>query len=367
MRIFTGMDPDEELVRRAQKGDRFAFERLVEQHDWLYRLAARVLGSREDAADASRRPSCGRGSPSRSSAATPAFRPGSTGSWSTPRTTCGPSGARCRPTSSGARRPARPLRRARLSGELARARRARRELPRRRRPLRRARPARTRDRRDDRGRGGYGEVEDLPRAQRARRAPGNRSAGNGVEPVMAEKHPDNSSCSPTSRRSWSRCPARSCRASGTCRSCAEQLRRLEAGRTALRAAPAPQALDERRARMLAALPERREPWSFKGHLKRVLVIAAPVAAAQHDPDVVVVNGPYGGDDAGDAGGGRGGCEANSRWGKPRRSRPERAKKAAAPTQQSRPARSSAASRGLRARSSTCSPPSIGRGQPGQLQ
>jgi RNA polymerase sigma-70 factor, ECF subfamily len=53
MRIFTGMDPDEELVRRAQKGDRFAFERLVEQHEQrLYTLAARVLGSREDAADA---------------------------------------------------------------------------------------------------------------------------------------------------------------------------------------------------------------------------------------------------------------------------------------------------------------------------
>ena len=47
------MDPDEELVRRAQKGDRFAFERLVEQHEQrLYTLAARVLGSREDAADA---------------------------------------------------------------------------------------------------------------------------------------------------------------------------------------------------------------------------------------------------------------------------------------------------------------------------
>ena len=47
------MDPDVELVRRAQKGDRFAFERLVEQHEQrLYTLAARVLGSREDAADA---------------------------------------------------------------------------------------------------------------------------------------------------------------------------------------------------------------------------------------------------------------------------------------------------------------------------
>lgn len=53
MRIFIGMDPDEELVRRAKKGDQFAFERLVEQHEQrMYTLAARVLGSREDAADA---------------------------------------------------------------------------------------------------------------------------------------------------------------------------------------------------------------------------------------------------------------------------------------------------------------------------
>ena len=47
------MDPDELLVRRAQRGDRFAFEALVERHqDRLYTLAARVLGSREEAADA---------------------------------------------------------------------------------------------------------------------------------------------------------------------------------------------------------------------------------------------------------------------------------------------------------------------------
>ena len=47
------MDPDEKLVRRAQRGDRWAFEALVERHEArLYTLAARVLGSREDAADA---------------------------------------------------------------------------------------------------------------------------------------------------------------------------------------------------------------------------------------------------------------------------------------------------------------------------
>lgn len=47
------MDPDEQLVRRAQRGDRWAFETLVERHQHrLFTLAARVLGSRDDAADA---------------------------------------------------------------------------------------------------------------------------------------------------------------------------------------------------------------------------------------------------------------------------------------------------------------------------
>lgn len=93
-----------------------------------------------------------------------------------------------------------------------------------------------------------------------------------------------------------------------CRSCAEHVRRLETGRTALRAASPLELSDERRARMLAALPERREPRSLTRPLKRFLVIAAPVAAAAALIGVVVVNGPYGGsngDDgaAADAGGG----------------------------------------------------------------
>jgi RNA polymerase sigma-70 factor (ECF subfamily) len=47
------MDPDELLVRRAQRGERFAFDQLVERHEQrLYTLAARVLGSRDEAADA---------------------------------------------------------------------------------------------------------------------------------------------------------------------------------------------------------------------------------------------------------------------------------------------------------------------------
>lgn len=40
-------------MRRAQRGDQFAFERLAERHqDRLFTLAARVLGSPDDAADA---------------------------------------------------------------------------------------------------------------------------------------------------------------------------------------------------------------------------------------------------------------------------------------------------------------------------
>ncbi len=53
MRTFSGMEDDAALVRRAQKGDRYAFEWLVRAHEAkMYTLAARVLGSREEAADA---------------------------------------------------------------------------------------------------------------------------------------------------------------------------------------------------------------------------------------------------------------------------------------------------------------------------
>jgi hypothetical protein len=88
-----------------------------------------------------------------------------------------------------------------------------------------------------------------------------------------------------------------------CRSCAEHVRRLEAGRTALRAAPPLELSDDRRARMLAALPARRERRSFSDHLRRALVITAPVAAAAALVGVFVVTDPQlgGGDDAEEAG------------------------------------------------------------------
>jgi RNA polymerase sigma-70 factor, ECF subfamily len=46
------VDDERQLIRRAQRGDRFAFGLLVERHqDRLYTFAARMLGSRDDAAD----------------------------------------------------------------------------------------------------------------------------------------------------------------------------------------------------------------------------------------------------------------------------------------------------------------------------
>ena len=46
------VDDERQLLRRAQRGDRFAFGLLVERHqDRLFTVAARMLGSRDDAAD----------------------------------------------------------------------------------------------------------------------------------------------------------------------------------------------------------------------------------------------------------------------------------------------------------------------------
>jgi RNA polymerase sigma-70 factor, ECF subfamily len=46
-------DPDGPLVDRAKRGDRWAFEQLVERHQHrLFSLAARTLGSADDAGDA---------------------------------------------------------------------------------------------------------------------------------------------------------------------------------------------------------------------------------------------------------------------------------------------------------------------------
>jgi RNA polymerase sigma-70 factor, ECF subfamily len=48
----SSVDDERQLLRRAQRGDRFAFGLLVERHqDRLYTVATRMLGSRDDAAD----------------------------------------------------------------------------------------------------------------------------------------------------------------------------------------------------------------------------------------------------------------------------------------------------------------------------
>lgn len=86
-----------------------------------------------------------------------------------------------------------------------------------------------------------------------------------------------------------------------CRSCADHVRRLEAGRAALRAAPPLELSEERRARMLATLPDRRERRSLSEYLRRGLVIAAPVAAAAALATVIVTTTQFGGGDGDEAG------------------------------------------------------------------
>jgi hypothetical protein len=99
-----------------------------------------------------------------------------------------------------------------------------------------------------------------------------------------------------------------------CRSCSDDVRRLQAGRASLRAAPLLELPEERRAEILASLPERRDPWAFLRPARRVLVVAAPAAAAAALVAVFVLAAtqlPGGGDDdagdqaavAEDAGGG----------------------------------------------------------------
>jgi hypothetical protein len=64
-----------------------------------------------------------------------------------------------------------------------------------------------------------------------------------------------------------------------CRSCSDHVRRLEAGREALRSAPQLELSDEAHQRILTALPARQAPRRSWTSLRRVLVVAAPVAAA----------------------------------------------------------------------------------------
>ena len=89
-----------------------------------------------------------------------------------------------------------------------------------------------------------------------------------------------------------------------CRACSDHVRRLEAGREALRAAPPLELSDERHEQILAALPVRRAPRRSWVPLRRVLVVAAPVAAAAALVGGFVAVGTLGGGggDEGDAAG-----------------------------------------------------------------
>ena len=64
-----------------------------------------------------------------------------------------------------------------------------------------------------------------------------------------------------------------------CRACAESVRRLEAGRDVLRAAPLLELPEDVRQAALAGLPERRDPWRPFRPVRRAILVAAPVAAA----------------------------------------------------------------------------------------
>jgi anti-sigma factor RsiW len=91
-----------------------------------------------------------------------------------------------------------------------------------------------------------------------------------------------------------------------CPSCTEQVRRLESGREALRAAPHLELSEDRKQTIMSSLPERPDPWGFLRPVKRALVVAAPVAAAAALVGVFVLAGTQlgsnGDEDSGDAAG-----------------------------------------------------------------
>jgi hypothetical protein len=83
-----------------------------------------------------------------------------------------------------------------------------------------------------------------------------------------------------------------------CRACAEQVRRLEAGKAALQTAPLLDLPEDRHETIIASLPERSDRRRLFRPAKRALVIAAPVAAAAALVGIFAFTGPRlgGGDD-----------------------------------------------------------------------
>lgn len=85
----------------------------------------------------------------------------------------------------------------------------------------------------------------------------------------------------------------------SCASCSAHVRRLEAGRDALRAAPLLELPEGRRRELLSALPEQPDRWRLFRPVRRALVVAAPVAGAAALVGVFVLAGTQlrsGGDD-----------------------------------------------------------------------
>jgi hypothetical protein len=108
-----------------------------------------------------------------------------------------------------------------------------------------------------------------------------------------------------------------------CPSCAEQVRRLEGGREALRAAPLLDLSDDRKQTILRSLPDRPDRWAFFRPVKRALVVAAPVAGAAVLIGVFVLAGTQlggGGDD--DSEGGEAAQVADEGGGQTTEGRPE---------------------------------------------
>jgi anti-sigma factor RsiW len=99
-----------------------------------------------------------------------------------------------------------------------------------------------------------------------------------------------------------------------CRECAGHVRRLEAGRAALRSAPPLELSDASRARIMAELPDRHPRRTLSDYVRRGFLIAAPVAVAAALAAVVFTTDPQfgGGDDdesAGEAAADTGAAEA----------------------------------------------------------
>jgi Putative zinc-finger len=108
-----------------------------------------------------------------------------------------------------------------------------------------------------------------------------------------------------------------------CPSCAEQVRRLETGREALRTAPLLDLSDDRKQTILWSLPDRPDRWAFFRPVKRALVVAAPVAGAAVLIGVFVLAGTQlggGGDD--DSEGGEAAQVADEGAGQTSEDRPE---------------------------------------------